>query len=179
MSFFLNIKHKLANTVISRKLKNHPRKKEFFNLETAKTIGIFFDTLVEKNYSTVKLFSEELSRKGYQVKTIGWVNADNLPDYGVAQKIILYTNQDIKWSGEPKIQELKDFINQKFDLLFILTNSEHLSVQYISKLSMAKCKVGAYNANFEYLDLMIEQTKNKSLDNLISESLNYLTQIKK
>ena len=91
----------------------------------------------------------------------------------------LWTNKDVKWNGEPIIPELLEFVDQKFDLLFVLTDADHISVQYISKLSQASCKVGSLSENNEHLDLMIDQSKNKTLENLIEESLNYLTLIKK
>lgn len=179
MSFFKNIKQKLALNYIKEKQKKISRKKEFHNLESAKSIGIIFDTEQGKNYSIVKKFSEDLSKKGYKVDTIGWVNANELPDSSVGQKIIFYTNKDIKWNGKPIVPELSEFINKEFDLLFVLTESEHISVQYITKLSMAACKVGSLSTKNENLDLMIDQSKNKSIENLIKESLNYLTLIKK
>ena len=179
MSFIQNIKHKLAQQIIDGKQKKHPRKKEFHNLESAKSIGIIFDTLDDKNHSIVKKFSDDLSKKGYKVKTVGWINAKELPDFGVAQKILFYTNKDVNWSGKPIIPELTEFVDQKFDLLFVLTDADHLSIQYLTKLSMASCKVGSYSENCEHLDLMIDQSKNKSIQNLIDESLNYLSLIKK
>lgn len=179
MSFFKNIKQQLALGIIKGKQKKISRKKEFHNLESAKNIGIIFDTEQNKNYSIAKKFSEDLNKKGYKVDTIGWVNANELPDFSVGQKIIFYTNKDTKWNGKPNIPELGEFINKEFDLLFVLTESEHISIQYITRLSMAACKVGSLSANKETLDLMIDQSKNKSMENLIKESLNYLTLIKK
>lgn len=179
MSFFQNIKKQLIALKIKSKQKRNPRQKEFHNLESAKNIGILFDTLQPKNHSVVKKFASDLQQKGYKVQTVGWVNADELPDFGIAQKIVFYTNKDIDWSGEPIIPELIDFINQKFDILFVLTESDHLSIKYLSKVSLASCKVGSLVDNCEHLDLMIDEGKNKSMENLISESLNYLSQIKK
>ncbi|WP_372751428.1 hypothetical protein [Labilibaculum sp.] len=171
--------NQLAGIKRKSKTKKNTRKKEFHNLTSAKSIGILFDTLDQKNFSVVKNFSEDLQQKGYKVQTVGWINANELPDFGIAQKILLYTNKDIKWSGEPNIPELNDFITNKFDLLFVLSNSEHLSIKYITQVSLASCKVGSLKGNCDHLDLMIDQGKNYSIEKLISESLNYLSQIKK
>ena len=179
MSFIQSIKQKLSNRIIKGKLSKNSRKKEFHNLESAKTIGILFDTLDDKNYPTVKKFSEDLSKKGYKVQTVGWIDANELPDFGVAQKIVFYTNKDVKWNGEPMAKELIEFMNKRFDLMFILSDSDHMSFRYIAELSNAACKVGAASENSSRLDLMINQGSNKSLENLIKESLNYLTLIKK
>ncbi|PKQ63880.1 hypothetical protein BZG02_07635 [Labilibaculum filiforme] len=179
MSFFQNIKNQLAGLKIKSQQKKNPRRKEFHNLDSAKSIGILFDTLQEKNHTIAKKFSEDLAQKGYKVQAVGWINADELPDFGVAQKIVFYTNKDVKWSGEPIIPELIEFTNTKFDLLFVLTKSEHVSIKYITQTSAAACKVGSLVDNCEHLDLMIDQGKNSSIENLISESLKYLSQIKK
>ncbi len=179
MSFFQNIINHLAGLKIKSKQTKNPRKKEFHNLESAKNIGILFDTLQEKNHSIVKKFADDLQQKGYKVQTVGWINAKTLPDLCVAQKILFYTNKDIKWSGEPISPEIIEFTNNKFDLLFVLTRSEHVSIQYIAKVSLAACKVGSLVDNCEHLDLMIDQGNNNSMENLISESLKFLTQIKK
>lgn len=179
MSFFQNIKKRLAISNIKSKQKKNPRKKEFHNLESAKSIGILFDMLDDKNHSVAKKFSEDLLQKGYKIETVGWIDADELPDFGVAQKILFYTNKDVKWNGEPISEELSNFANKKFDLLFILTESDHISIKYLTHISKAACKVGSLTDNCEHLDLMIDQGKNKSLDKLISESLKYLAIIKK
>ena len=52
-------------------------------------------------------------------------------------------------------------------------------MKYLTHLSKAACKVGSLSENCEHLDLMIDQGKSKSLDKLISESLKYLSIIKK
>jgi len=179
MSFITNIKVKLANKNIQNKIQENPRKKEFHNLNSAKSIGILFDTLDDKNYGIIKKFATDLIKKNYKVTAIGWVNANELPEFGIAQTISLYTNKDYKWNGDPIAEEINEFIDQKFDLLFVLSQSENISISYISKLSKAACKVGAHNNDCEHLDLMIQQTKNKSIENLIEESLNYLALIKK
>ena len=179
MSFIQNIKQKLANRIINDKLSKNPRKKEFHNLQSAKNIGILFDTLDDKNYPSVKKFYNDLSKKGLNVQAVGWINANELPDFGVAQKIIFYTNKDVKWSGEPISEELINFMNKRFDLLFILSDSNHISFKYIAELAVAACKVGSASDQSSRLDLMIDQGENKSIDNLITECLNYLTLIKK
>ncbi|WP_421919165.1 DUF6913 domain-containing protein [Marinifilum sp.] len=179
MSLIQSIKQQLSNRIIKSKLRKHPRKKEFYNLERAKNIGILFDTEDEKNYPTVKKFSEDLLKMGFKVETVGWINASELPDFGIAQKINFYTNKDVKWNGEPIAEDLNKFMNQRFDLLFILSDSDHISFRYIAELSNAACKVGAVSQSSGRLDLMIDQGKNKTLENLIKESLNYLSLIKK
>ena len=179
MSFLQNIKNRLADNHIQSKQKRNPRKKEFHNLESAKNIGILFDTLDDKNYSIAKKFSEDLAQKGYNVQTVGWIDAVELPDFGVAQKILFYTNKDVKWNGEPISEELIEFVNKKFDLFFIFTESDHFSIKYITHLSKAACKIGSLTENCVHLDLMIDQGKNKSIENLVNESLKYLSIIKK
>lgn len=179
MSFIQNIKQNFANRIIKSKLNKNPRKKEFHNLKSAKNIGILFDTLDNKNYPTVKKFSDDLLKKGYQVETVGWVNANELPDFGVAQRVIFYTNKNVKWNGEPTSEDLINFMNKRFDLLFILSDSDHISFNFIAELSNAACKVGAASGKSNRLDLIIDQGKNKSIENLINESLAYLSQIQK
>jgi hypothetical protein len=179
MSFINNIKIKLANNNIRKTLKRDPRKKEFHNLDSAKNIGIIFDLENESNYKTVKRFADDLGKQSYNVKAVAWVNADELPDFGVGQKTLFYTNKDVKWNGEPIATELTEFMNTKFDLLFILTDSDHMSVKYLTHISKAACKVGAFSESADHLDFMIHLTKNKSIDNLIKESLDFLKQIQK
>lgn len=179
MSFFQYIKNHLTTNRIRNLQKKVPRKKEFHNLESAKSIGIVFDTLEEKNLSIVKKFANDLSKKTYKVQTIGWINSNELTDYDLDKTILLYTNKDVKWSGEPIKKELADFLDCKFDLLFILTESNHHSIKHLTNLSKAACKIGSKSKNYEHLDLIIDQGDNKSIEKLISESLKYLTIIKK
>lgn len=178
MRFFKKIQNNLASQIITRKLKNSPRKKEFHNLESAKSIGIFFDTQNMQNYHSAKKFSNDLLKRGFQVDAVGWINEKDLPDFAIAQKILFYTKKDIKWTGQPTSRQLLEFTDKRYDLLFVLTTSNHITVKYITRLSKAACKIGAPSENKDYLDFIINQDNIQS-ESLIKESVHYLTEIKK
>ena len=168
-------------------VKQNPRKKEFHSLNSAREIGILFDTLNDRNYAIVKKFSEDLVRQGFSVKTVGWTKKDELPLVDDVQQTLFYTSKDIvlfsekdlKWTGQPIMPEIKEFVASPFNLLFVLTEAKEIPVQYIARLSRASCKVGSFAGDCEHLDLIIDQKQDKSLENLIAESLKYLSQIKK
>ncbi|MFA8434882.1 MAG: hypothetical protein ACEPOZ_10240 [Marinifilaceae bacterium] len=179
MSFISNIKEKFAKKILERNIKQFPRHKEFHNLSTPKSIGILFDTRDEKKHKTIKTFQKQLKSQGHQVKSLAWVDADLLPDYGVGQQILYYCNKDLNWAGKPQLPEIEEFIQTKFDILFDFSGEAHPNLRYAANLSQAACKVGGYDEQKKHLDLMIDMGKEKSLDKLIEQSLQYLNQIKK
>ena len=179
MSVISNIKNKFAAILLEKKLKKFPRKKEFNNISTAKTVGIFFDTRNEQNHKIIKAFQKRLKDQGLIVQSLAWVNANELPDYGVGQQTLYYCNKDLNWKGQPIAPEIEEFIQQKFDILFDFCSEMHPNLKYVATLSQAACKVGGFDKNKSHLDLMIDMGKEKSLEKLIEQSLQYLNQIKK
>lgn len=180
MSIIKNTAEKIARKLLNKQLKKHTKHVEFHNMKSAKHIGILFDTNKQENNNIVSQFYTDLKEQGYKISAAGWYEGLEIPKKPLnTLDFIYFTELDSNWKGIPQTHEITEFFKQKFDILFVLTQSEEISVQYISSLSPASFKVGAKGNYAEYLDFMIELKENASIKELIQDSIKYLSEIKK
>jgi len=180
MSIFKNTAENIARKILNNLLKKQTRCVEFHNMSSAKHIGILFDTSQKDNNKIVSTFYKDLKNQGYKVNAAGWITGDDIPQKPLNSLDFIYFSEiDSNWKGIPETHEISEFFKHKFDILFVLTQSEELPVQYIISLSDAAFKVGAKASNADYLDFMIELKEQASIKDLIQDSINYLSEIKK
>lgn len=180
MSIFKNTAEKIARKILNNLLKKQTRRVEFHNMTSAKHIGILFDTNQKENPKIVSDFFKDLKAQGYKVNAAGWHTGEDTPQKPLnTLDFIYFSETDSNWKGIPLTHEISEFSKQEFDILFVLTQSEELPVQYILSLSPAAFKVGAKSSNVTHLDFMIESKEQASIKNLIQDTINYLSEIKK
>lgn len=180
MSIFKKTAENIARKILNNQLKKQHRRVEFHNMNSARHIGILFDTNQKGNNKIVSDFYKDLKSQGYKVNAAGWYTGEDIPQRPLnTLDFIYFSDQDSNWKGIPQTHEISEFFKQKFDILFVLTQSEELPVQYIVSLSKSAFKVGANANNKEHLDFMIELKEQSSIQNLIQDSINYLSEIKK
>jgi len=180
MSIFKKTAENIARKILNNQLKKQQRCVEFHNMNSARHIGILFDTNQKGNNKIVSDFYKDLKSQGYKVNAAGWYTGEDIPQRPLnTLDFIYFSDQDSNWKGIPQTHEISEFFKQKFDILFVLTQSEELPVQYIVSLSKSAFKVGANANNKEHLDFMIELKEQSSIQNLIQDSINYLSEIKK
>ena len=180
MSIIKNTAEKIARKLLAKEVKKQTKHVEFHNMQSAKYIGILFDTNKKENNSIVSNFYTDLKKQGYKISAAGWYEGVEVPQKPInTLDFIYFTESDSNWKGIPQSHDINEFFKQQFDILFILTQSEELTVQYIASLSPASFKVGAKGNNAEYLDFMIELKENASIKELIQDSITYLSEIKK
>ena len=180
MSIFKKTAENIARKILNNQLKKQRRCVEFHNMNSARHIGILFDTNQKGNNKIVSDFYKDLKSQGYKVNAAGWYTGEDIPQRPLnTLDFIYFSDQDSNWKGIPQTHEISEFFKQKFDILFVLTQSEELPVQYIVSLSKSAFKVGANANNKEHLDFMIELKEQSSIQNLIQDSINYLSEIKK
>lgn len=180
MSIIRNTAEKIARKILDKELKKQTKHVEFHNMKSAKYIGILFDTNEKENNSIVSNFYTDLKKQGYKISVAGWYEGIEVPKKPLnTLDFIYFSESDSNWRGIPQTHDISEFFEQQFDVLFILTQSKELAVQYIISLSPASFKVGSKGNNAEYLDFMIEQKDNASIKKLIQDSITYLSEIKK
>lgn len=180
MSIIKNTAEKIAKKILKKQLKKHTKCVEFHNMNSAKQIGILFDTNQKENNSIVSKFYTDLKSQGYKVNAAGWYTGVEIPQKPLnTLDFIYFTQLDSNWKGIPQTHEISEFFKKKFDILFVLTQLNELPIQYISSLSPASFKVGAKGNHAEYLDFMIELKETDSIKELIQDSIKYLSEIKK
>lgn len=179
LSNYSKIRTYFLNREIANKHSKVERNRKFFNLETAQSIGIVFDASSENSYNRVSGFVRHLQTFHKTIKAIGYVNYKDLPHY-VMQRITydFITTKDLSFNLKPNNAFVKDFINQEFDLLIDFNIDKNPTLIYITALSKAKFKIGAYDELMsEYLDFMIQGVGHDQLALLAKEVLHYLEEL--
>jgi hypothetical protein len=70
-----------------------------------------------------------------------------------------FTRKQLNWFFKPQSENVDAFIKKPFDLLIDLSLDNPFPLKYIITFSEAKFKAGRYSDNCNYLDLMIDITK--------------------
>ena len=118
---------------------------------TAVTVGLFFHLPDEK---TALDFAERLGRDGKKVTLLAWQPDEKAvpSDYPFP----VFGPKEVDWYTRPKSEQVLQFMDQPFDLLFFLnTQSDRLS-DFITVGSRASCKLGPLSEHPAAYDLMID-----------------------
>ena len=174
MSTIKNIKSKIGQFNLRKRLKNQKRKVKTHNFNSAKSAGILFSSPNEQSFIAVKNFLSFLSTKDMKVIALGYVPSKKIPQEFLMRKgINFYCNTDLNWYYKPKNEIIEQFIHQDFDILFDLSMNEYFTVNYVGLLSKAQFKIGKQTAN-AYQDLVIDIKNNNTVDYLIEQIKHYL-----
>lgn len=153
---------------LNKQLKSRPQAaiRQPVNLETAATVGILFDATELKERNTVLKFAENLEKKSKKVKLLAYF--DNKAE-GDNFTFPFYNQKDLDWTLTPQGEEVKKFLDQKFDLLFLLRPQVDVHMEYIAALAYANLKVGPCTEHTYCFDLMIDADPKQPLSHFISQ----------
>ena len=90
----------------------------------------------------------------------------------------IFSNKDLNWNGSNNNQDVKNFTNQKFDLLINYYDAEKAALILVSAQSKASFKVGFSSIDIR-LNQFIIQSNVENYKIFISELLKYLKILKK
>lgn len=160
---------------LKKQLKSRPQAaiRQRVNLDTAATVGILFDATELKDRNTVLKFAENLERKSKKVRLLGYFDNKVESEHFTFP---FYNQKDLDWTHCPKSEEVKKFLDQKFDLLFVLKSQVDLHMEYIAALAYAHLKIGPCTENTYCFDLMIDADPKQLLSNFISQVEQLLNQ---
>jgi hypothetical protein len=174
-----NFKLRSGKRILNSKLRHFKRHRETHNFETAKTAGILFTPSDQISFEQIKHFIGFLSHYKLQIFVLGFIDAKIIPESFLFWKgINLFSRKDLSWSMIPKTQVVTDFVEKPFDLLLDLSLTDSFPVEYITRLSKSKFKVGRLTHNHTGFDLMFELDDKNELDIYLEHIKNYLNLIK-
>lgn len=181
MSFIQTIKNLAGNYFLSGETKALKRDRRFMNLEEAKTVGIVFEATDNADFELVKKYITYLREMKKRVKAIGFYNQKNIPALSYSKlEYDFFCQKDLNWHNSPNSIYVKNFIDDKFDILLDLNLNDLFPLRYISSLSKASFKVGQKSErNNSIFDLMIETTEGKGLKYFLKNIDTYLFIINK
>ena len=174
-----NFKLRTGKRILNSKLRHFKRNRETHNFETAKTAGILFTPTDQLSFEEIKHFLTYLGPYKLQIYVLGYIDSKIIPEGFLFWKgINLFSRKELNWSMVPKSPVVTDFIDKPFDLLLDLSLTDSFPVEYITRLSKSKFKIGRLTHNHTGLDLMFDIENEKKLENYLGHIKNYLKLIK-
>ncbi len=175
MNFLNPLKEFAFQRDLKKRLAETSRDSAFFNLTTARTIGILFNSADEAEYNKVSSFVRHLQSLGKTVKALGWTGYPVIPHYCHAMlSYDFITLKDINFYYKPTSKFAIEFIENQFDILIDLNVKPVNTMTYIASLSMAKFKVGLYTEGNQVYDFMLNYAEVENLNGFLKELLFYL-----
>ena len=176
-----NIKTRIGKFLLRRQLKHLKREKEFFNFETAQTCAVVYDATGRLDYDRVKELTKYLKDRKIRVLSIGYIDKPELYNQFKTQlEYRFFAKKDLNWHFKPDCLEVRNFLEEEFDVLINLCQEDCLPIKYIAGLSLSKCKVGPSGTDSNlFYDLIIDVGDKRTIDNFISNVKQYIDMINK
>ena len=170
---FLNyIKDFIVKKNIKKSLKNLD---DNFSTDTIQKVGLLVDAthFHETEQLIVALIAKGISQENIKI----FLYSDKIKK-SVNRDYHVFNAGDLNWNGEIIEKELKDFINEKFDLLISFYDVEKAILLQITHSSKAQFKVGFSSIDKRLNHFMINTTiTNHSI--FVSELFKYLKLLNK
>lgn len=162
---------------LNKAMAHHKHTAHAMNYANARYVGILFDASEPSNIATVKQFAQQLKGNGKNVEVLALFK--NKKQVG-EQVLDHFTLADTSFFRVPRQGVLGGFANKPFDLLLSLHTNPSLPLEYLSAMSMAKCRVGRYIPNKTICyDLMAFVKDGSDLRELIKQIDDLLNEINK
>lgn len=168
------LKKHISNYVINNNLSSNSRRKTniLFSFSNTKRIGIIFNGSKKNNNIIIKESIKYFYKLNINCEAIGFVNKKKMYEHNLTSlNIDFFNKSDCNILGIPNSNNIKSFINNKFDLLINISDESHFTYDYIVTKSKSKLKIG--HSNNKYYDLVIK-TEKISTAELIKEIIYYL-----
>ena len=170
----------MADMLLRRQTARMKRQKMLFDFASAKYIGILCSPQDEVSTGYLKDFMQYLSQKGIQYLVFGYFDGTQIPENFLYWKgMDFITRKDLNIFFMPKSPIVDKFIREPFDMLINCNIANYFPVEYISQLSVAKCKVGIMREDESYYDLMIDIQKNSTIEYFLKNLEIYLSNLRK
>ncbi len=138
-----------------------------------KTVGIIVNENSDFNFELLKKLQKDIasSSSNFSVLTCK-KTTDSYNEF----RGTTIADSDFSWNGSLKSTEVKNFLNEPFDMLIDFSNNKEVFNNFLVAKSKAKFKVGFANIDEKLYDLMIDSNSIKSF---INEVVKYLKILKK
>jgi len=177
---FRKIKKWILHYLINRENRRRPRVKIHLDFRDVRTIGVVFVLDNEAHYRELDRLVKNSIAPGKEVRMLGFFSGKVLPNFFIHKlNIDIVTHKDLNWLGFPKSDTAKEFIQRRFDLLMDFTSGELPACDYVTGMSKAHFKAGAYREEMvSIFDLMIKKTPEMDFRSFIQSMTRYLSILK-
>jgi hypothetical protein len=180
MELFKNIRLKIGNSILEKKLEKSRRKVLYSDFSKIKSIGIVWDAAKTSDFPGLSRFCQKMHERNIDVKILGYFPGKELPDqYTAIRYLACFRKTELSFFYHPVSFEADHFIRNKTDVLIDVNFNNIFPLLCISSLSIASLKVGLFNEENpdSIFDLMIEIKKPVNIDNYLNQIVHYLEMI--
>jgi hypothetical protein len=181
MEVFKNLRLKIGNGILSRKIDKTKRKVYYSSFSQVKSIGIVWDASKPSEFVNLSRFHQRMNELNVDVRIFGFFPGKNLPDQYTAIRYLSCIRKDeINVFYQPLSPEAEKFINNPFDILIDVNFNKLFPLNYVTALSKARFKIGLSdgdNINSPF-NLILELKNPVDIDQYLNQSIHYLEMIK-
>ena len=176
MKYWDNIRNYFYRKNLEDRIKGLNVKHDIINLNDAKTIGIVYDSTNPEHDTVIANFAQELRDQHKEVEILGFIN-DKKPDSKTG--VTIFNKKNLSWTLAPQDERVDKFAGKRFDLLLGCFSSPNLPLEFITRISNARWRVGAYvETKTDCFDMMVNVGTNNDLGYLLKQTTYFLNQIK-
>lgn len=180
MELFGNVRYKIGNTILTKKVARITRKVFYSNISLIKTIGIVWDASKTEDFSSLSKFYQKMHDRNIDVRIISYYPGKELPDkYTAVRFLSCVRKNEINMFYIPVSTEADVFTRMRFDVLIDINFDKIFPLCYITSLSSASFKVGLFDSESgsSTFDLMMDIKKPVQVDNYLLQIIHYLEMI--
>jgi len=181
MELFRNVRLKIGQSFLAKKIARTKRKVNYSNIILVKKIGIVWDASKHEEFACLSRFHQKMQERNIEVRLLGYFQGKELPDkYTAIRYLTLIRKNDINFIYHPVSPESTAFLNTRFDVLIDINFKKLLPLKYISSLSNAGLKVGLFEKEIAEppFDIMMEIKYPVDIDIYLNHIVQYLEMIK-
>jgi hypothetical protein len=155
------------------------RQKMLFDFASAKYVGVICASSDESSIKILKDFLQFLRQHQIKYLVLGYFDGKKIPENFLFQKETDFiTRSDLNLFFIPKGAVVTRFVAEPFDILINCSMNRYFPAEYITQISVAKCKVGASTGDIPDYDLLIDISKKRDLGYFLDNVRLYLSNLR-
>lgn len=179
MKLFEGFRKNIGTKLLVRNTKALKRNKGYFNLDTARNVGVIFDATHQETYLQSREFCARMAEYDIKVLALGYVEDEKAIEYfPESEWVKFFSLEKVNWRFESRNPFVNQFTAKSFDILFDITLSDHLTIRHIVGNSMARFKLGFGEDPGTVYDMVINVGENRSLPFFIQQIVHFLGVLK-
>ena len=151
-------------------------KRQTPNYDEANTVGILLKTNNLSMAQSIQKFISQLIKDGKRVSILHYIGKND-PTIDLGFQHYSFSEKQIDSLGNINLEVVETFIAQNFDFLYCVSKEDELPFQYILAKSKAKCRVGKFDSNPSFYELMINLKPEEDIDVFAKQALYYTQSI--
>jgi hypothetical protein len=157
---------------LKKGLRQHVALRKTVNLADSNEIGILFDATDPDKVTLINQFAESLKKEKKHVVLLGYYDQ---PKRAINFNFAYFNRKNLNWHLQPTGDVITEFLNRRFDILINAYAKENLPLEYMSAMSHAAFRMGAYNKEKTYAyDFMVDMKEEEDLRWLLNQYRHYL-----